>query len=77
MSDIDCPDLKSANDAMYGEIKELRAKVERLEGVIYRNCDEMATTPADAAIIAAICRRRTLEEQVQAIDQEMLRDDKP
>jgi hypothetical protein len=34
MSDIDCPDLKSANDAMYGEIQELRAHIARLRAAL-------------------------------------------
>jgi hypothetical protein len=34
MSDIDCSDLKSANEAMHGEIKELRAGIERLTNAL-------------------------------------------
>jgi uncharacterized coiled-coil DUF342 family protein len=57
MSDIDCPDLKSANEAMYGEIKELRAEVERLKEEIAWlrdpvNCEKGSGTRAEIERLA-------------------------
>jgi uncharacterized coiled-coil DUF342 family protein len=55
----DCPDLKSANEAMYGEIKELRAEVERLKA----ERDDWRATAEDAGKIANLNSVQVAEHQ--------------
>jgi hypothetical protein len=43
------------------ELRKLRAEVERLQGVIHRNCDPMAMSLEDAAVVEEINRIRALE----------------